>query len=221
MSDEREQRILDAASDLIVHYGYDKTTVSDIARAAGVSKGAIYLHFDSKNDLFEALLLRETARYAETWLQRIEADPDGGTMGGVYRNILHAINENAFMQAIFKQDTRVIGSYIRKPDNVLVHGRTNMRGEFLEMMQAAGVVRDDIDPTIYAHIMDMFSYALVSIGDVKPDADIPPMDDVINAIADMMDRALSPDGGADSEAGKAVIRQLMHAYRASQPSDDL
>ena len=36
---EREQRILDAAAELFVHYGYDKTTVSDIARQAGVSKG--------------------------------------------------------------------------------------------------------------------------------------------------------------------------------------
>ncbi|MEM7028378.1 MAG: helix-turn-helix domain-containing protein, partial [Chloroflexota bacterium] len=36
---EREERILDAASNLFVHYGYDKTTVDDIAREAGVSKG--------------------------------------------------------------------------------------------------------------------------------------------------------------------------------------
>ncbi len=45
---ERAQRILDAAANLIAHYGYDKTTVDDIARAAGVSKGAIYLHYRSK-----------------------------------------------------------------------------------------------------------------------------------------------------------------------------
>ena len=57
---EREQRILDAASRLIAHYGYDKTTVSDVAREAGVSKGAIYLHWKSKTALFEALLFRET-----------------------------------------------------------------------------------------------------------------------------------------------------------------
>ena len=65
---ERADRILDAASKLIVHYGYDKTTVSDIAREAGVSKGAIYLHWASKDDLFEALIFRESGedvgRYA-------------------------------------------------------------------------------------------------------------------------------------------------------------
>ncbi|MCB0031981.1 MAG: helix-turn-helix transcriptional regulator, partial [Anaerolineales bacterium] len=38
---ERETRILQAAAQLFAHYGFDKTTVSDIAREAGVSKGAI------------------------------------------------------------------------------------------------------------------------------------------------------------------------------------
>ena len=47
---ERERRILDAAVRLIAHYGYDKTTVGDIAHEAGVSKGAVYLHWPGKDD---------------------------------------------------------------------------------------------------------------------------------------------------------------------------
>ena len=58
-NEERRERVLNVAAELIVHYGYDKTTVSDIAREAGISKGAIYLHFDSKEALFEALITRE------------------------------------------------------------------------------------------------------------------------------------------------------------------
>ena len=53
---ERETRILQAAAQLFAHYGFDKTTVSDIAREAGVSKGAIYLHFASKEELLERFL---------------------------------------------------------------------------------------------------------------------------------------------------------------------
>jgi len=40
----RAQRILDAASTLILRYGYHKTTIDDIAREAGVGKGTLYLH---------------------------------------------------------------------------------------------------------------------------------------------------------------------------------
>jgi len=56
---ERERRILEAAAKLIAHYGFDKTTVSDIANEAGISKGAVYLHYKSKDDLFDALIIHE------------------------------------------------------------------------------------------------------------------------------------------------------------------
>ena len=56
--DERAQRILAAATRLILHYGYDKTTMSDIAAAANVSKSTLYLYWQSKEELFRALLTR-------------------------------------------------------------------------------------------------------------------------------------------------------------------
>ena len=51
---ERQERILEAAAKLMAHYGYDKTTVSDIAEEAGISKGAVYLHYKGKEELFDA-----------------------------------------------------------------------------------------------------------------------------------------------------------------------
>jgi TetR/AcrR family acrAB operon transcriptional repressor len=208
-NEEREQRILDAASHLIIHYGYDKTTVSDIAQEAGVSKGAIYLHFDSKDELFEALLLREMMKYSQYWFALLEADPQGGTMAGIYKNVLYALNRNPFMSAIFKQDRRVLGNYIRKPGNLFqTQGSGSMRHEFLKMMQDAGAIRSDIDTKVYAHIMNMLAFALVSMDDVLNPDDIPLMADLIEAIAEIMDRALTPENGADSEVGKAIIRQI-------------
>ena len=117
-NEERRQRILDVAADLIVHYGYDKTTVSDIAREAGISKGAIYLHFDSKEALFEELIIRELQVYTEIWLDRLEADEAGGTMAGLYKNSLYAMNSRPFMMALFRRDERILGNYLRKPGNL-------------------------------------------------------------------------------------------------------
>ncbi|HUO85719.1 MAG TPA: TetR/AcrR family transcriptional regulator [Thermoanaerobaculia bacterium] len=48
---EVRERILDAAEDLLGRFGYRKMTVDDLAAAAGLSKGAIYLHFQSKEDI--------------------------------------------------------------------------------------------------------------------------------------------------------------------------
>jgi AcrR family transcriptional regulator len=47
-------RILDAALTVFCHYGYSKTTMQDVARAAGMSRAALYLHFATKEDLFRA-----------------------------------------------------------------------------------------------------------------------------------------------------------------------
>lgn len=214
-NDGRKQRILDAAADLIVHYGYDKTTVSDIARAAGISKGAIYLHFESKDALLEALIKRESLLYSERWFELIEADPLGGTMAGLYKNVLYALGSRPFMAALFKKDRHVLGSYLRKPDNLYTSTGSagSVRYEFVKMMQSAGVVRDDLDPKVVAHIMNMLAYGLVAMDGIIDDEFIPPLDDTIAVIAEMMDRLLTPEEGANSEAGKAVIRQVMAQAR--------
>jgi AcrR family transcriptional regulator len=45
---EVRNRILDAAEDLLGRLGYNRMTIEDLAASAGLSKGAVYLHFESK-----------------------------------------------------------------------------------------------------------------------------------------------------------------------------
>ncbi|MBP1159705.1 TetR/AcrR family transcriptional regulator [Rhodococcus sp. PvR099] len=52
--DEKTERILDASLAVFCQYGFGKTTMQDIAHAAGISRAALYLHFKSKEDLFLA-----------------------------------------------------------------------------------------------------------------------------------------------------------------------
>ena len=51
----REQ-ILDSSLKLFSEKGFARTSVRDIAQAAGITDAAIYYHFASKRDLFEALI---------------------------------------------------------------------------------------------------------------------------------------------------------------------
>lgn len=54
MENDIANRILDAASRLFLEYGYKRTTVEEIAVASGISKGGVYLHFQSKEEIFGA-----------------------------------------------------------------------------------------------------------------------------------------------------------------------
>ncbi len=54
--DARPGELAAAALDLFVERGFAATRLDDVARRAGVSKGTLYLYFDSKADLFKAVI---------------------------------------------------------------------------------------------------------------------------------------------------------------------
>ncbi|MDO9460372.1 MAG: helix-turn-helix domain-containing protein, partial [Alphaproteobacteria bacterium] len=54
--DARPQEILDAALASFAEKGFNAARVEDIAARAGLSKGTVYLYFDSKQDMFRALV---------------------------------------------------------------------------------------------------------------------------------------------------------------------
>jgi ABC-type glutathione transport system ATPase component len=57
----RRERLLESAASLFSRWGFDKTSVDDIAREAGISKGAVYLEFPNKDALFKAVMHWEFA----------------------------------------------------------------------------------------------------------------------------------------------------------------
>lgn len=54
--ESRPQELIFAALDLFVARGYAATRLEDVASAAGISKGTIYLYFASKEELFKAVI---------------------------------------------------------------------------------------------------------------------------------------------------------------------
>ena len=65
-SEETRNRILEAAEECFTRYGYDSTGVAEICNTAGVSKGALYHHFPSKQAIFVEMF--------ETWMRSFVAE---------------------------------------------------------------------------------------------------------------------------------------------------
>ena len=55
---ERRNEILDAAEELFVTKGYDKTSTNDILERIGIARGTLYYHFKSKEDILNAMIER-------------------------------------------------------------------------------------------------------------------------------------------------------------------
>lgn len=54
--DPRRRRLLDAALGMFLRFGFRKTSMDDVARAADLSRQGLYLHFSTKEELFRAAL---------------------------------------------------------------------------------------------------------------------------------------------------------------------
>jgi AcrR family transcriptional regulator len=72
--DLRERAILDTCEALLAHKGYDAMTVGDIAQGAGITRGALYFYFGSKQDVVAALVARTVEHLWER--SRVAAQTD-------------------------------------------------------------------------------------------------------------------------------------------------
>lgn len=76
-ADERRDQLLDVALEVFATAGFHGASMNDVAEAAGVTKPVLYQHFDSKNDLFAALL-DEVGRRMRTAIDKATADAVDG-----------------------------------------------------------------------------------------------------------------------------------------------
>lgn len=72
----RPDAILDAAQDQFLKKGFAGARVEDIAHGAGLSKGAVYRYFDSKEAMFKALVRRAVSPIARAAAERMDAGGD-------------------------------------------------------------------------------------------------------------------------------------------------
>lgn len=77
-AEARPDEVLDAALDLFIEKGFAQTRVDDIAKRAEISKGAVYLYFESKEKILEGLVKRAVTPIATSaleFLKDLESDP--------------------------------------------------------------------------------------------------------------------------------------------------
>ncbi len=72
----KRRQIMDGARAVFLAQGFDAASMGEIARAAGVSKGTLYVYFDNKEQLFEAIVHEQCEVQAEGLFNLDTGDPD-------------------------------------------------------------------------------------------------------------------------------------------------
>lgn len=100
------ENIITISAKLFAEKGYDKTSMQDIADAVGMSKGGIFHHFSSKEDIFNAVMERQFEQITETvkkWLDEMH----GLTAKEKLRGL---IKRNLMDEKIIKESGNMISS---------------------------------------------------------------------------------------------------------------
>lgn len=145
---ERARRILDAAGELLVAWGYRRVTIDEVARRAGVGKGTVYLHWKTKEALFLVVLLRAKAAAFGRHIARMREEPQEVLPSRMLRTMYLDLQADPVGRAMFVGDSETLGRLAeisaRELGALADEGRTGLLRHF-RLLRDAGAMRTDID----------------------------------------------------------------------------
>ena len=104
------QALLDSAAACFLEQGFAATSLDAVAKRARVTKGAIYHHFASKRDLFEAVRVRQEERSAQNVAQAGAAAPDPWTgIVAAFDTFLEAISDPEYQRLCMVEGPTALG----------------------------------------------------------------------------------------------------------------
>lgn len=89
--EERRAEVLDAALQVFIEMGFERATLQDVAERAGVTKGALYHYFDSKNDLYVEVMGERIAAQVRASQALVAAAEPSKSREDLLRELLEAM----------------------------------------------------------------------------------------------------------------------------------
>ena len=197
----------------MLRWGYNKTTIDDIARYAGVAKGTIYLHWKTREDLFMALMRREYVRLMEDIQQRISGDPEGGTLHGITKHSMLATMKSPLMKAVLLRDTDLLGEWTRKEyASPSYSAQIAQSLALIELLRSRGVVRDDIDVRRQVFMLDAITMGFLMIDQYMPDDFKYSDEEIVEMTAETVERVFAPFQQPDEKTKQEISNALISTF---------
>jgi AcrR family transcriptional regulator len=150
------EKLLEAARVEFGRHGPEQARVEDVARRAGLSKGAFYLHFRSKEHAFELILQRFLCALEEHALRRHAAEVASPEPPVLEEEVVW---DTELLELLWKNRSILAAvdgaggrSWSRLVDGFRHRMRALVAGR-LQERQVAGAMRRDLDPTVVADVV--------------------------------------------------------------------
>ena len=147
-AEETRRRVLEGAAVVFAEKGYDSARISDIARAANLSTGAMYNHYDSKADLLAAVV----EDHAGEQLSALLSAQPGASVLDLIETRGRLLDRGPLPAPLLveavtaaRRDPDVLSSLTRQ-----VRGREDLFADLVRLAQDSAEVVGDVDPAAVA-----------------------------------------------------------------------
>ena len=145
--------ILRAAIDTFAARGFFTAQVADVARAAGVAAGTVYLYFRGKDDLLISIFERtmtEAIAEGRAILERLDNPPD--RLRGIARLHLERLGRDRSLAVVFQVELRQSTKFMERFSSTQLREYLGIIRDVVADGQTRGVFRTDMNPTLVAKL---------------------------------------------------------------------
>ncbi|WP_433725436.1 TetR/AcrR family transcriptional regulator [Nocardia sp. CA-129566] len=166
------EKLLESALSAFLDFGIKRTSMGEIARRAGISPATLYRRYESKNDLVEAVSVREAQRFVaeiDKRVQKVEGVEE--QLVEIFVAVITEIAGNELLRRLLRTEPDLILPRLTTDAGpIIAVGRTYLAEKLRELRSGAD---DDFDFELVAEIMARLALSLA----LTPDGLIP-IDDV-------------------------------------------
>lgn len=207
----RATQILAAATELLLRHGYGRITMEDVARQAGVGTGTLYLHWKTKEALFETVLLCELVALWGELAERLDEDPANALLHRFLGHLLRLVKQRPLAQALFTRDVSLLGKLAQR--SVVLQVQPLASGDqFIAILRDLGLMREDIAPDAQAYCFSAIWAGFSLVDPLLTDDDRVDLSVQVEALTHVIRFAFEPATPPDTEALRTHVAPALRAF---------
>lgn len=224
----RADRILDTARDLLLSWGYRRVTIDELARRAGVGKGTIYLHWRSREEVFQAVSAREAAAMADAIVDAVRNDPAEVALHRHLRRLFVEAMNRPVLRALYTRDFDTLGSFLASAQHQrLEESKLGVNREYLGVLAAESMLRADLHLTDLDYTLPTIVFGFFAAEPFHSPAITLSLEQKADQVAGTIRRAFEPTEAPRSDAVKRaavkalpILERLAGDFRAATYGGD-
>jgi AcrR family transcriptional regulator len=206
---DRGERILDSAAELVLRWGYKRVTIEEVAKHAGIGKGTVYLHFRSRTWLFMCVLMRESLGLVDELAAAVRRDPASVLIAEQVRMTYLEVQRRPLLRALLARDDETLGQLARDATgDPLREWNREFADDMLRLLREHGLLRTDLDVDTQRYVVDA-----VQTGFYLQQPALESPEETAAALRHTVHAAVEPPAPPDQVALSAVAPAVVERYR--------